>query len=88
MFCNCDNTCTAAQVGTYCPDAGHVATCASDPNGCHLSSGTTACLGTRTCQGTPGSASCQCQPIGTQSPVPDLLLHCGEIAEIGLLSRT
>jgi len=63
--CSCDNTCTAGQVGTYCTDVTHVATCASDVNGCHLSSGNTACLGTRTCQGPDGSASCQCVAAGT-----------------------
>jgi hypothetical protein len=63
--CTCDNTCAANQVGTYCIDALHSATCANDPNGCHLSSNTVTCQGTQTCQGAGGGGSCQCQPLGT-----------------------
>jgi hypothetical protein len=63
--CTCDNTCTAGQVGTYCIDTLHSATCADDVNGCHLTSNTVTCVGTQTCQGAGGGGSCQCQPLGT-----------------------
>jgi Right handed beta helix region len=65
--CSCDHTCTAAQLGTYCLDTLHQATCTDDANSCHLTGPATACVGTQTCQGADGVGSCQCQPAGATS---------------------
>jgi hypothetical protein len=55
--CGCSNTCSAAQVGTYCVDAKTVATC-TPSNGCFASSGAMTCPGHPVLQRRGGSAAC------------------------------
>jgi hypothetical protein len=62
--CGCSNTCSAAQVGTYCVDGKTVATCTAS-NGCFASSGSMTCPGHQSCQGPAGSAACKCPAAGT-----------------------
>jgi hypothetical protein len=62
--CGCSNTCSAAQVGSYCVDGKTVATCTAT-NGCFASSGSMTCPGSQTCTGAAGSAACKCPANGT-----------------------
>ncbi|HVU53324.1 MAG TPA: hypothetical protein VHL80_21715 [Polyangia bacterium] len=53
-------TCTASQVGSYCLDGTHAATCTATSDGCFVSSAPAACGPNQACQGAAPSAACAC----------------------------
>jgi hypothetical protein len=61
----CTSTCTAAELGSYCPEPKTVAFCASPPGmpACYVTRGATACPGAKVCERVGSVASCVCPAV-------------------------